>query len=135
MDPENRSLSKDDLFLLLQSYKNSVEMNTIISQQLNNILESVENYRDEIGNVESNLKEKIETAITIGDKIRDNLESHNTQSIKNMATINKDTSKITNKVNLLYVGIGSIVVSLFVLIIQIISKYDTLKMIAEHLGV
>ena len=126
--PTNENLSKEDLFLLLESYKNSVEMNTIISQQLTNILEILQASKDENTILESNLKEKMEGAISVCDKIRDKMEGHNTESIKSL-------SKLMNRVNLLYVAIGSIVLSLVVLIIQLIDKFGVIKAIALKLGV
>ena len=121
-------LGKDDLYLLLDSYKNSVEMNTIISQQLTNILETIRQ-KDSVSS------DQLDAIVKICDKIKDNLGSHNTDSIKNMSIIVNSIGKLSNKINLLYVAFGSIVISLIVLIISIINKYDLIHAIATHLGV
>lgn len=118
MAPPNKdALNKEDLFLLLESYKNSVEMNTVISQQLTNILEVLQQN-----------KVDHETICTTVNGVRDKVEAHDKESIKGIGGI-------SNKVNLLYVAFGSIVVTLTYLIIQLVSKSNTLKAIAAHLGV
>lgn len=122
------SLSKEDLFLLLESYKNSVEMNTIISQQLNNIL-------DIIKQQDFNLSSRIDNVEDFCDKIKDKLDGHNIESIKNIGVISNCIGKLTGKINLLYVAFGSIVISLIILIITIVDKYDLIKAIASNLGV
>jgi len=126
--PDNERLGKDDLYLLLDSYKNSVEMNTIISQQLTNILDVIQQ-KDSIST------DYLNAIIKLADKITDKLDAHNTDSIKNMGIIVNSIGKLSNKINLLYVAFGSIVISLIVLIISIINKYDLIHSIATHLGV
>ena len=125
---DNERLDKDDLYLLLDSYKNSVEMNTIISQQLTNILDVIQQ-KDSIST------DYLNAIIKLADKITDKLDAHNTDSIKNMGIIVNSIGKLSNKINLLYVAFGSIVISLIVLIISIINKYDLIHSIATHLGV
>jgi hypothetical protein len=118
MAPPNKdALNKEDLFLLLESYKNSVEMNTVISQQLTNILEVLQQNKTEH-----------DTICTTVNVVRDKVEAHDKELIKGIGSI-------SNKVNLLYVAFGSIVVTLIGLIILFVSKSDTLKAIATHLGV
>jgi hypothetical protein len=129
------SLSKEDLFLLLESYKNSVEMNTVISQQLTNIIDTMKECKEDSTVIESNLLSKIDNAISIGNKIQEKLELHNTDTIKIGASDTTSMGKILNKVNLLYVAFGSIVVALILLVVTIVQRYDQIKAIANHLGV
>lgn len=133
--PNNESLSKEDLFLLLESYKNSVEMNTVISQQLTHISDIIKNCKDDSSLRESNIISKIENIVGLVDKLKEKLEGHNTESIKGRASNLTGIGKITNKVNLLYVAFGSIVISLILLIATIVLRYDQIKAIATHLGV
>ena len=95
MPPPNDTLSKDDLFLLLESYKNSVEMNTVISQQLSTILEMIAQCKEDDAKLESNMKEKMDAIIDLTREIRNKIESQDKVEIKS-------TSRIANKVNLLY---------------------------------
>jgi hypothetical protein len=129
------SLSKEDLFLLLESYKNSVEMNTVISQQLTNIIDTMKECKEDSTVIESNLLSKIDNAISIGNKIQEKLELHNTDTIKIGASDTTSMGKILNKVNLLYVAFGSIVVALILLVVTVVQRYDQIKAIANHLGV
>lgn len=125
---DEKNLSKDDLFLLLESYKNSVEMNTVISQQLTTILEILQTVKDQDANLEQNLKDKIDSAIKIVEKMRDKFEAHDKEDIKYF-------DKILNKLTVLYIGVGSIVLSLCWIIYQLIDKYELLHTIAVKLGV
>jgi len=128
MTEEKESLHKEDLFLLLESYKNSVEMNTLISQQLSVILDILRQCKDDSVLMEVNIKDKIIVVEVIIEKIRDKLEGHEKENIKS-------SGKIINRVNLLYVAIGSMVISLFWVIYQLIDKYSLLEAIALKLGV
>jgi len=128
MTEEKESLHKEDLFLLLESYKNSVEMNTLISQQLSVILDILRQCKDDSVLMEVNIKDKIIVVEVIIEKIRDKLEGHEKENIKS-------NGKIINRVNLLYVAIGSMVISLFWVIYQLIDKYSLLEAIALKLGV
>jgi len=128
MTEEKESLHKEDLFLLLESYKNSVEMNTLISQQLSGILDILRQCKDDSVLMEVNIKDKIIVVEVIIEKIRDKLEGHEKENIKS-------NGKIINRVNLLYVAIGSMVISLFWVIYQLIDKYSLLEAIALKLGV
>jgi predicted PurR-regulated permease PerM len=125
---QNQNLSKDDLILLLESYKNSVEMNTLISQQLSYILEVLQTIKDNDSNIEQNIKVKIDSAIDLIEKIRDKFEMHEKEGIKQFG-------KILNRISAIYIALGSIVLSLFWMIYQLVDKYDILRKIAEHLGV
>lgn len=129
------SLSKEDLFLLLESYKNSVEMNTVISQQLTNIIDTMKACRDDTTIIESNLLNRIDNAISISDKLKEKLELHNIDAIKRGATSVTGMGRLSNKVNLVYVAIGSVVVSVILLVIQVVQRHDLIKAIATHLGV
>ena len=127
MDPKTDALSKDDLYLLLESYKNSVEMNTLISQQLSSILTVLQVCKTEGQQIEKSVKDKIDVASLMIEKIRDKLEIHEKENIRS-------NGKIINRVNLLYVAIGSMVLSLFWIIYQLIDKYAILQSIASKLG-
>jgi hypothetical protein len=62
-------------------------------------------------------------------RISDKIEVHEKESIKSH-------SKIFNKINLLYVGIGSIVLGIIVMMIQLIGKYEQLiHTLTKHMGV
>jgi hypothetical protein len=62
------------------------------------------------------------------EKVRDKNDSHNTKSVEN-------SGKLFNKINLLYVGVGSIVIALIYMIIQLIDKFEHIHNIAEKMGV
>lgn len=135
MAGDKEVLQKEDLFLLLESYKNSVEMNTVISQQLRNILEILRKCKDESSLLETNLKKDISQAITAIEKVSDKIESHNVESIKGIGTVDSAMGKLGTKIIILYFAIGSVVVSLIWMVYQLIDKFDLLKEIAIKVGV
>jgi hypothetical protein len=122
------SLQKEDLYLLLESYKNSVEMNTVISQQLTSIMSVLKQYKEASVLRDDALGEKIDDALSLCSKIKEKLEDHN---LKNTSGI----GKLSNKVNLLYVAFGSIVISLVILVVTILNRNHLIEDIARHLGV
>jgi len=124
----NDILNKEDLYLLLESYKNSVEMYTVISQQLTNILESAKQIRDESVVRDDGILEKIKVLIDACEKIKEKMEDHNTNSRLGIG-------KLSGKINLLYVAFGSIVLSLIILIGTILHRNNLIEAIAHHLGV
>lgn len=128
MPPPNDALSKDDLFLLLESYKNSVEMNTLISQQLSTILEMIAQCKDDDEKLESNLKEKTDEIMGLLKEIREKIENNDKEAIRN-------TGKLLNRVNLLYVAIGSIVLGLIWLVVKYFDELSLIHKIAIKLGV
>jgi hypothetical protein len=128
MADEKEALNKKDLFLLLESYKNSVEMNTLISQQLTTILDALGSNKADLIAFEAALDGKLDKASNDCEKVREVMQTHDKESLKSH-------SKIFNKINLLYVGIGSIVISLFGLVYMIIIKNSALvHLITTHMG-
>lgn len=115
MPDKTDALSKDDLYLLLESYKNSVEMNTLISQQLSTILDVLQQCKEENAHTIESMKDKIGDVSAIIEKLRDKIDSHNTEEIK-------AKGNLSGKVNLLYIGIGSIVLGLIWIIYQLMEK-------------
>lgn len=128
MAPTEDALSKDDLFLLLESYKNSVEMNTLISQQLSNILDVLKQHQGDRTEIERHVLKDIKDVLDKIEKTRENVEQHTKEAIG-------DNSKILNRINLLYVAIGSIFIPIALLTIKYWSHIELIKLIAIKLGV
>lgn len=128
MTNERDNLSKEDLFLLLESYKNSVEMNTLISQQLSTILEVLQNCKDDNAKAIEDIHKQIKD---IMNGINISKEKHNTTRVDDIKTF----GKLSNKINLLYVGVGSIVLAVIYMAVNLIDKYNLLTAIAKKLGV
>ena len=60
MPPNKEALNKDDLYLLLESYKNSVEMNTLISQQLTSISDSLTLSKSDLVVLDERVQKKLD---------------------------------------------------------------------------
>ena len=128
MDQKSENLSKDDLFLLLESYKNSIEMNTIISQQLTAILDYLSKFEDHDAIADKELKDKFSELVKTLENIKEKYESHDKDGIRS-------SDKILYRINILYVAFGSIIASLLWLIYQLASKYEMIHAIADKVGV
>jgi hypothetical protein len=126
--PNTDALNKEDLYLLLESYKNSVEMNTVISQQLTSILDALKEGKVDLSTSNTDLKSLLKDAAVNCENVKDKMVSHDKESLASH-------SKIFNKINLLYVGVGSIVIGLLGVIITLVTKYNQIiHLITTHMG-
>lgn len=128
MPPNPDALNKEDLYLLLESYKNSVEMNTVISQQLTSILDALKEGKVDLSTSNTDLKSLLKDSAANCENVKDKMVSHDKESLASH-------SKIFNKINLLYVGVGSIVIGLLGVIITLVAKYNQIiHLITTHMG-
>jgi DNA repair exonuclease SbcCD ATPase subunit len=136
------SLRKDDLVLMMDSYKNMITMHQTILEQSAKIIEllsnisirqdSIASRQEKICNILSEISKKLDDCSlklqTGGDKveslksglgdalknvsesIKEKINNHNTKSIE-------DHNKITNKVYIGWIGMGSIILALLSLIL------------------
>ena len=126
--PNTDALNKEDLYLLLESYKNSVEMNTVISQQLTSILDALKEGKVDLSTSNTDLKSLLKDAAANCESVKDKMANHDKESLASH-------SKIFNKINLLYVGVGSIVIGLIGIILTLVTKYNQIiQLITTHMG-
>ncbi|OQB41043.1 MAG: hypothetical protein BWY04_01073 [candidate division CPR1 bacterium ADurb.Bin160] len=133
-----KQLDKGDLFLLMESYKNMIELNrTLLEQQkqmitqINSLVESQKNLCDNIVRVlnDSNMK--------FGEIERDLTEiiSSNKELIKNvnekMILSSKTNSDLNNKLNMMWLGFSAIIIPMIALVLKAFEKFDMLNKIYE----
>ena len=129
----NKALQRDDLFLLLDSYKNSIELNATVLEQTrkvvdrqNQILSEQKQLLDKVGKVidslsvceksSHELQKEVLSALSGNDE---KMTSYHTENIKTH-------NSILGRVNWGIIGMSSIVISLIGLISTIIWKANVI---------
>lgn len=140
----NKELSRDDLFLLMESYKTTIESNTTllqqqetllqqhntiidkqkeVSQSISQILKDLGQYTKEIGELEHSLleaKNECKTSVT------EVLSNHNLERVK-------EHSSIKLRLYIVYAGLVGVVASLTTLLIGAFDKFKIIEEIARQL--
>lgn len=132
-------LTKDDLVLLMESYRNMITMHqTILDQttktidKLDNITtkqdsiiskqgmvcNSLSNITDKIDTTNGNLKSTVEKIDKLGGKVSDKIDDHEKKRMES-------DGKITSKIHLGWIGMGTIIVGLLGIIMTISSFIHT----------
>jgi len=139
-------LSRDDLFLLLQSYENTVKSNQTLLEQQKRIIENHTELLKQQQDVITNTNEILRKAETFDE----DLSSHSTncenktESIENQIGANtveniKSHSNLNVRMIMIATGLGGIVISLIALLERVWTKTSSiitlLEGIAKHLGV
>ena len=147
--PELQAMSRDDLFLLMQSYENTVQLNTTLLNQHQKLLEDskslLEKHSEIIVNLNSltDKQQRIsETITTIVDKISI-LSEHHERNIENIEVkldehrveCLKDHNQQKTKIMVIGAAIGGVGVTLLGLVVQMWAKYEIIDAIAKSLGV
>lgn len=121
-------LTKDDLVLLMESYRNMITMHQTILDQSSKTIEKM----DTIVNKQDTLFSKQGQICNSLDKITGSLDS----TAKNLSDVAKnanthekktieDHGKLANKIHLGWIGMGTIIMGLIGLIIMLIKFHDT----------
>lgn len=128
-------LSRDDLFLLMEAYRNNIEISTTLLQQQNQIVEQLQKTTAN--------QEKICGSIDgVADKLDASAQQMSTtyqeiivEKTKCQAEVSKEHGTIIHRVNLVYVGIGTLLLPLVVFLVQAFDRLELIHRIANHLGV
>jgi len=160
MSDGDKSLSRDDLFLLMKSYENSVTLNTTLLEQQKQLLEhqneiidkqktvcdSVNKVLDKLAScaqktveVQEHLGEKI-TGLneSINDSVIDNTKTLSEMKINceaHHSSLSKEHMGINIRTYFGYTGLVAVIISLIYLGIRLFTHLDTIDAIAKSLGV
>lgn len=129
------SFSRDDLFLLLEAYRNQVETNQTLMEQQSRLIEQHSLILDKQQTVCNNVNEVISK---IGRLSEREAEKHAHLGDKiNTSQLNcvKDHGSLKTRMAILYIGVGAIVLALVNLAYSAYEKLDIIKAIAKKLGV
>lgn len=142
---DSLEIQRTDLNLLLDSYKNNVELSTLILEQLRNIGDSQEKFLEDQKIILEKNKEVLGCLLKISEKLglcSEELKSANAKLIESekvFATYKEEEKsmfeKISSKINLVYVGMGSLIISLLGIIYLLIEKLHILEEISRQIGI
>lgn len=132
-------LTKDDLVLLMESYKNMISMHHTVLEQSNRMIEqlaSVVAQQDGISlkqrdtcSILNSVSTKLDTCVSklegfskdiegIKDNVIEKVNSHSQKSIE-------DHGKLANKIHLGWIGMGTIILGLITLSITVYSTFHS----------
>jgi hypothetical protein len=134
---DSLEIQRTDLNLLLDSYKNNVELSTLMLEQLRNIGNSQEKFLEDQKIILEKNKEVLACLLKISDKLglcSEELKNANSKLIESekvFATYKEEEKsmfqKISSKINLVYVGMGTLIVSLLGIIYLLIEKLHMIE--------
>jgi len=144
----DNKLSKDDLFILMESYKNNIQLNTTLLEQQKQLLllhDTTTNKQKELCNNIDKLIEKLtQCSKTISDnqiklheeqsKLDDSIGSVSTQLSLKTADLSKEHASLANKMYISLVGMIGIVISVIGMAINYSDKFHVLtETLSKHI--
>ena len=151
---EDNKLSKNDLFILMESYKNNIQLNTTLLEQQKQLIVMINQSVDKQKELCENLDEFIKNLTNCSERMNNNhlqiitkigeassrMSSEVSEVSKKItiasATTSVENSKITNKIYVSLVGMVTVVVSIIGLAITYTQKFSYLAdLITKHIGV
>lgn len=148
-DRDTETISKKDIFNMMDSYKSNVEFNKELLESQVKILDQHETIIVNLNRVNTDQSDVGKLLKTLIDKLTIHHTECNTNKSESVETVRKGIDKINHHHvesikshnilrNSLITGAGilsSIVCSLLYMIYQLIDKFDKLETISKHLGV
>ena len=152
MTDELKHLNKDDLYLLMESYRNMIDMhNTLVNQQKMMIeIQSKSTDKQELSLLQQNknvetlnkISEKLDVCIKthndliskltsehegISNKLSDGIEKLRELLNKNHLDVTKQHSTMTNKIYISMIGMATIVLALIGMAVSLIERFSILN--------
>ena len=136
------SMSKEDLFFLLESYENTIRLNTTLLEQQNKLLDQHGELLKQQNDINANLKVVLNN---FSDYSKDISELH-AKVVEGLSAININQAEcrkecstehggLTIRAYVGWVGMAAIIISLITLLISTFDKFSLIHDIAKHLGV
>ncbi len=146
---EPQAMSRDDLYLLMQSYENTVQLNTTLLNQHQKLLDDSNALLKKHSETSANLNaltdklERIsETLSVVITKIAELSEHHekNIYNIEEKIDIHRletvtDHSQQKTRITVVGAAVGTVVITLLTIIGQLWTKYEVIDAIAKSLGI
>jgi len=115
MPEQHDGLTRDDLVLLMESYRNMITMHQTILDQTTHTIEKLDNIatkQDSISTKQNNTCTQLGNIAKRLDDCAKNLSDSNTTVHNHSLKSIEEHGKITNKVYIGWIGMGTIIVSL-----------------------
>jgi len=128
-------LSRDDLFLLMEAYRNNIELSTTLLQQQNQITEQLKKTTMQQEKICTSIDKVANKLDTCTDELHKAHQEMVVEKTRCQAQSSKEHGSIIHRVNLVYVGIGALLVQFLAFVIDVFAKLELIRKIADHLGV
>lgn len=128
-------LSRDDLFLLMEAYRNNIELSTTLLQQQNQIIDQMKittSRQEDICSLISGVATKLDAC---AEGLNNTCNERVLENTKYQAKITKEHAVLGHKINLVYVGLGTLLIPLIAFLIEALDKLELIHLIADNLGV
>lgn len=142
----SEELSKNDLFILMESYKNNIQLNTTLLEQQKQMMvmngTSIEKQEELYTKVDELIGKITSCSNTISDnnsKLMTSLTvlsaSITTQTDQNFNKLSKEHDKLSFKLYIAFIGMTGIILSIIGLAINFADKYHSLSdLLKTHIG-
>lgn len=133
-DSEQTVFLKEDVYMLLDTYKNQIESNKTLMEQQGKLLDQHNMLLSKQAEIVVSLNEVLTKLGTCHDGLKDKLTEYRTESLK-------EHNGIRHRIYVAYAGMTTIILSLIGLLYTEYTKADTLhaathtlKLLAKHFG-
>lgn len=134
--PED-NLTKDDLVLLMESYRNMITMHQTILDQSSKAIEKMDIIITRQDGISTKQGSICNSLSGITDKLKDcaeSLKTSNNQVQTHHLKSVEEHAKITNKIHVGWIGMGTIAVSLVGLVLTVLHYAEDLKIAIQALA-
>lgn len=132
---ERSTLNRDDLFLLMEAYRNNVELSTTLLEQQKQIIDqlrAVANTQQIIVTQNQQTAKQIDSYVKEIGNFYIEMQKNRAEAV---GMLTKEHGTIISRVHLLYVGIGALLVPIVGFAVQSLEKLKLIHDIADYLGV
>lgn len=104
----DKQFDKDDIFLLMESYKNMIDLNRTVLEQQKVQIEKTNDLID----VQKNVCNGIKELLTKFENIEENISEAKNNISEHKQNSNKDHSTLLSKINILYIGMSVVMITI-----------------------
>lgn len=119
-------LSKGDLVILMDSYKNNIQLNTTLLEQQKQLIimtgETITKQRELCSSLDAFIEKVSDCSRTVGNSIKDHDNN-----------VSKEFSTVKFRISLVYGGMVTIILAIVGLAISYTDKFLTLKDLISHM--
>jgi len=133
-DAEKATLSRDDLFLLLESYRNTIELNSTLAEKQNQLIDLNKHLMSKSMELCTKIEKVAEKLDMCADEMKKTCVTWHDEQVVLKSTATLERTEIKNKINLVYVGFGACVLPLIGLAYQAFEFHKLLEHIMKLVG-
>lgn len=131
----SEGLSREDLFMFMELYRNTSTANTTLLEQQKTLLEKQNSLLEKIGSANDTMETVSENLKVTMEKMSTFQQDCVTNQVEVKGNASLEHSKLTNKIYVTYGILGGIVLALISMIMQLTDKLEVVEAIAKATGV